>query len=70
MIAEASNNGHGQGGSPMDLASPIDQADHGTSSGPAAESRPFPWGAAVACLALAWVAGWYLGRAIVEESMP
>lgn len=73
MIAEASNNGNQeQGGSPMDLAShasQADQPDHGTSSGPAAESRPFPWVITLACLGLV-VAGFYLGKSIGTELTP
>lgn len=77
MIAEASNDGNQeQGGSPMDLAShasQADQPDHGTSSGPAAESVEFPPFPKVALLGLtvfaivgAVVIGGYIGGKLAD----
>jgi len=63
MIAEASDNGRGDGAESMDLASQADQVDHGSSSGPAVESRPFPW-AEVAMVAVVVGFAFYCGRLV------
>lgn len=63
MIAEASDNGRGDAGSPMDLANQVEQSDHGSSSRPAAESRPFPW-AEVAMVAVVVGFAFYCGRIV------
>lgn len=73
MIASTSNgDGAGnQGGSSMDLASQAEHVDHGTSSGPAVESRPFPW-AELAMVAVVVAFGFYCGRIVkrAAESIP
>lgn len=71
MIAEASDNGRGDGAEPMELASQVEQVDHGSNSRPAAESRPFPW-AEVAMVAVVVGFAFYCGRIVrrAVEAIP